>query len=39
MNGIAVAKAYKRMVMSFKYNFSLLKEISWFDNQMSHVKG
>jgi putative transposase len=39
MSGLAVAKAYQRMVMSLKTDISLREEISWFDNQMSHVKG
>jgi len=39
MSGFAVAKAYQRIVMDLKTDASLRKEIKWFENKMSRVKG
>jgi REP element-mobilizing transposase RayT len=39
MSGFAVAKAYQRIVMDLKTDTSLRKEMSWFENKMSRVKG
>lgn len=39
MSAFAVAKAYQRMAMELKTDASLRKEMSWFEDKMSRVKG
>jgi len=39
MSSFAVAKAYQRMVMDLKTDASLKKEMGWFENLLSRVKG
>ncbi|MDD2272171.1 MAG: transposase [Desulfuromonadaceae bacterium] len=39
MSGFAVAKAYQRMMMDLKTDVSLKKEMGWFDEVLSRVKG
>lgn len=39
MSGFAVAKAYQRVGIDLKTNVSLKKEICWFDDKLSRVKG
>ncbi len=39
MSHLAVAKAYQRIIFDFKTDTSLRKEIEWYENELSHVKG